>query len=82
MSEFKDFGDLRPAPRTTPLTVMWLMLAVVLGCMALLVWASPGTAGDDTAVISAADGQSEVAEAGMPQRAAAADAATVRSPAP
>ena len=80
MSEFQDIGDLRPAPRATPLPVLWAMLAVVLSCIGLLVWASPVTPGDEPAVISAADGQNGVAEVASPQRAATTDAAPAWSP--
>jgi hypothetical protein len=35
MSELQEIGDLRPAPRTTPIAVLWLMFLVVVGCACL-----------------------------------------------
>jgi hypothetical protein len=45
MIEFPDVGDLRPAPRTTPTAVLWLMSVVVVGCAGLLA----GPSHDDAA---------------------------------
>lgn len=38
------FDEIRPAPRTTPLAVLWLMVAVVIGGSGLLVFATSPTA--------------------------------------
>ena len=42
MSDFQEIEDLRPAPRTTPTFVLWLMTLVVLGGGAFLAWTPPG----------------------------------------
>lgn len=80
MIEFKDIGDLSPAPRTTPVPVLWVMLAVVIGCIGLWVWAPPGTADNGMSVIAAAPSQSGTTDAA--QRTAATDPDTVWSLAP
>jgi len=42
MSDIQEIEDLRPAPRTTPAFVLWLMMLVVLGGAAFLAWTPPG----------------------------------------
>ena len=41
MRDLQEIDELRPAPRTTPTVVLWLMLSVVLGGAAVLAWTPP-----------------------------------------
>jgi hypothetical protein len=36
MDQIREIGDLRPAPRVTPVAVLWVMFAVGLGGVGLL----------------------------------------------
>ena len=42
MNEVKEISDLRPAPRTTPTSLLWTMLVVVIGGVGLLIWSPSG----------------------------------------
>jgi hypothetical protein len=41
MDEIREIGDLRPAPRVTPVAVLWVMFAVGLGGVTLLAGLPP-----------------------------------------
>jgi hypothetical protein len=53
MEQIREIGDLRPAPRVTPVAVLWAMFAIGLGGMALLARIPPSS----EAIATASDGQ-------------------------
>ena len=82
MSELKDIDDLRPAPCSTPMRVLWAMLAVVVGCVGLLIWAPPSATGVEMATASALHEWSGPARAEIERGTSAEDPAPVTSQAP
>lgn len=50
MNDLQEIGDLRPAPRTTPTLVLWMMMLVLFGGAALLAWTLPWALVGPTAV--------------------------------
>ncbi len=63
MNEIQELSDLRPAPGTTSTTALWMMLAVVCGGAAMLIWLPQDTEPGATAATARSLDHAQVAPA-------------------